>query len=173
MDFDYVMKELSKASPFELYRLKLAIDESLRSEEVLTYFKDRLYPGQIITYLCERENRLIKSRVLKLNRTRLLVQHLDNEEQWNIPYYFVNIDEVDIPKSTSAGRGSLSRSLLKKGDKVGYISRNNHEVYGIVIRLNQKTATVRVVEDGSHWRVPYSMLFPVLEADPVREELDN
>ncbi|WP_291320994.1 hypothetical protein [Desulfonatronospira sp.] len=173
MDFDYVMNELGSASPFELYRLKLAIDASLQSEEVVNYFKDRLYPGQIITYLCSRENRLIRSRILKLNRTRLLVEHLEGKERWNIPYYFVNIDEMDIPKRASSGRGGICKSQLQKGDKVGFIGRNNQEVYGMVIRLNQKTATVQVIEDGSRWRVPYAILIPVLDADPVYEALDH
>lgn len=173
MDFDHVMKQLATASPFELYRLKVAIQQSLESDEVLKYFKERLYPGQFITYLEPRENRLIRAEVLKLNRTRLLVRHVEDNEKWNVPYYFVNIDEIELPKRTSTGRGGLSRSQLSKGDRVGYISRTNKEVYAEVIRLNQKTATVRVFEDGTEWRVPYRFLFPVLDTDVAYSKLEE
>jgi hypothetical protein len=46
------------------------------------------------------------------------------------------------------------------GDAVGYGSRGNEEVYGVVARLSRKTATVRLTT-GNEWRVPYRLLFRV------------
>jgi hypothetical protein len=46
------------------------------------------------------------------------------------------------------------------GDKVGFITRDNIEQYGEVIRLNQKTVTLACNE--GRWRVSYGLLFKIV-----------
>ncbi|MFO8031160.1 MAG: hypothetical protein R6U22_01295 [Desulfohalobiaceae bacterium] len=173
MDFTKIMEQLNQASPFELYRLTQAIYKHLQSEETVALIKSKLVPGQLITYFDGEQNRLIEARVIKLNRSRLLVQHVQDRKKWIIPYYFVNVDNIDPDLKPGPENIGLSKNQLQVGATVGYLDHQNREVYGKVRRLNQKTATVDVIEEGSRWRVPYSMLFPVLETNIVQDKLEN
>ena len=173
MDFNQVMEQLKQASPFELYRLKEAINKHLQDEHIIAQIKRRLTPGQLITYFDREENRLIEARVIKLNRTRVSVQHVHDLRKWNIPYYFVNVDDIDPDMQPGPEKKGLSKNQLQVGATVGYLSCQNREVYAKVLRLNQKTATVEVLADGSKWRVSYSLLFPVLDTNIVQDKLDR
>ena len=57
----------------------------------------------------------------------------------------------------------VQRDSLRVGDSVGYKSRSGREVYGVALKLNCKTATVRLA-DGEQWNVSYGLLFYVIDA---------
>ena len=95
MNFPEILNELEKVSPFELYRVMIMIRQQLERPESIQKIKRHLKTGQEITYFHEAENRLIEAKVIKLNRTRLLVENEHDGEKWNIPYYHVNIDNID------------------------------------------------------------------------------
>ena len=50
------------------------------------------------------------------------------------------------------------------GAKVGFKDKNNNDLFGEVIRLNPKTATVRINEH-CRWLVHYDNLFYVIEGE--------
>ena len=95
MNFSEILNELEQVSPFELYRIMIMIRQQLESPENILKIKRHLKPGQEIAYFDETENRLIEAKVIKLNRTRLLVENEHDGVKWNIPYYYVNIDNID------------------------------------------------------------------------------
>lgn len=66
----------------------------------------------------------------------------------------------------------IPRNSLKVGAPVGFKDKYNNELFGEVIRLNPKTATVKINE-GSNWIVPYQHLFRVIEGgiDELQEHL--
>ena len=162
MDYSGILQALKEASLFDLYRLRAAIDHMLDQPERLDAIRNRLKPGQTITYFDETENRLIEARVIRLKRTRLLVENRHDGQQWNIPFYYVNLDRVDTDIKPISPEVGLDRSRLKVGDKVGFRDRQNNDLYGQVIRLNRKTATIQT-ENSGKWRVAYSFLFPIID----------
>jgi len=168
MDYTQIIENLKKASSFDLYRLQVAISHELESPQRTQATKNRLRLGQEITYFDWSENRLIEAEVIKLRRTRLLVEDKHGGRRWTIPFYWVNIDGIDPGVQTISEELGLDRSQLGVGDRVGFRDRQSNDVYGEVIRLNRKTATI-LVEDGTQWRVAYSLLFPVVESQ-VRAE---
>ncbi|MEA3341551.1 MAG: hypothetical protein U9R15_16425 [Chloroflexota bacterium] len=163
MDYSRIIEELQQASSFDLYRLRVAINQQLESPQRIKEIKSRLKPGQTITYFDSAENRLIEAKVIKLKRTRLLVQNEHDQQRWNIPFYHVNLDSVDTDITLSTKMG-LDRNQLKVGDKIGFRDRQNNDVYGTVIRLNRKTATIST-DDHTKWRVGYGGLYLVLEGE--------
>jgi hypothetical protein len=164
MDYAQTVEDfLKNASLFDLYRLQVAINHALESPQRNQAIRDRLRPGQEITYFDWKENRLIEAKVIELRRTRLLVENKHDGQRWTIPLYWVNVDGIDPGTQTLSEHLGLDRSQLRLGDRVGFKDRQNNDVYGEVIRLNRKTATISV-EDGTQWRVPYSLLFPVVES---------
>ena len=149
---------LEKAALFDLWRLKATIERALEDPRRNEAVRAALRPGQATRYYHAAENREIPCRVVEVRRTRALVRHDHDGKLWNIPFYMFNlagdIDAAARPHQ-QAGRESLG-----VGDAVGYRSRGNEEVYGFVVRLSRKTATVRLTT-GSEWRVPYRLLFHV------------
>jgi hypothetical protein len=164
MDYDRIVAELKDASAFDLYRLQFLINHELENPRRIQEIKSRLRPGQNITYLDWTENRLIEAEVVRLKQTRVLVENKHDGQQWSIPLYYVNLDQVDPDIHIASTRFGLERSQLKVGDRVGYRDRQNNDVYGEIIRLNRKTVTT-LMEDGTEWRVPYSLLFPIIESE--------
>jgi len=107
-------------------------------------------------------NRLVSASVIKLRRTRLLIENQPDKERWSIPFGAVNIEEVETDLRTAAAPQGLERSRLKVRDAVGFRDRQNQDRYGQVLALNPKTATI-LTRDQQRWRVAYQFLFPVID----------
>lgn len=164
MNYSRIVEELQNASPFELYRLKIAISRLLENPEKIEEIRNQLKPGQRITYFDWSENREIAARIIKLKQTRLLVENEGDKQLWNIPFYYVNLAKIDTQIRISSSIFGLDKNQLRIGDRVGFVDQQNNDLYGKVIRLNQKTVTI-VLEDKTKWRVPYRLLFLVIEGD--------
>lgn len=164
MDYSRVIDDLKQASLFDLYRLSIAINQLLENPQRIDEIKRRLNPGQIIRYFDPVENRLIQAKVIRLKRTQLLVENVHNQKEWIIPIYWVNLDEknTDI---TASSKKRLDKSQLKVGEIVGFLDKQNNDVHGEIIRLNQKTATIRT-HMNTEWRVGYGWLYLVIDGEP-------
>lgn len=163
MDYSKIFEELKKASSFDLYRLKVAINQQLDDPARLSEIKRNLKPGQKICYFDETENRLIDAEVIEVMRTRLLVQNIDDQQRWKIPLYFVNLDMVntDIAGPSQIG---LDKSQVKVGDIVGFQDKQHNDVHGKIVLLNPKTATI-LTGENIKWRVSYKLLHLVLDIE--------
>jgi hypothetical protein len=159
-----IVEELQRASLFDLYRLRVTIEHMLDDPRRIEAIKRRLRPGQAVTYFDHTENRSIEAIIIKVKRTRLLVENKHNRERWDIPFYWVNLEEVETDIGVSSGQIGLDKSQVKIGDKVGFLNKQNEELYGEVIKLNRKTAGI-LVEGYQRWRVAYSLLFPVIDGE--------
>jgi len=166
MDYSEIVEELQKASLFDLHRLQVAINRLLENPDRIEEIKRQLRPGQEITYFDATENREIEAIVVKLKRTRVLVEHKRDQQRWNIPLYYVNLERVDTEIKVPSGKVGLDKSQLKVGDRVGFRDKQNNDLYGEVIRLNPKTATIRL-EDNTQWRVSYKLLYSVIEGEQM------
>jgi hypothetical protein len=159
MNYSEILDELNKASLFELYRLNQAIRHSLEDPVRIRNIKNSLKVGQTVEYFDAEQNRLIEARIVKLNRTRLLVKNRHDGTLWDIPYYHINLDHADI--AISGATRKLDRNRLKVGDKVAFKDRKGNELFGEVIKLNQKTAGVLVGK--ARWKVGYSLLSLIID----------
>ena len=164
MDYSKIMEELKQASLFDLYRLSAAITHQLEDPKRINEIKMHLRNGQIISYFDYTENREVKAKVIRLKRTRLLVETVGDKGRWDIPFYWINLDRVDTGFGTSSARKGMEKSQLKVGDMVGFQDKQNNDVYGEVIRLNPKTATI-VTNTNAKWRVGYGLLYLVIDGE--------
>ena len=161
MNYSKILAELNSASLFELYRLEQAIGRSLEDPVRIREIKDSLTVGQDIEYFDAEENRLVEASIIELKRTRALVKNRHDGALWNIPFYHINLDHADV--SISGSTGKLDRNSLKVGDKVAFKDRKGNELFGEVIKLNQKTAGVLV--GTARWKVGYSLLSSIIEGE--------
>ncbi|MEI7847827.1 MAG: hypothetical protein WCK35_18640 [Chloroflexota bacterium] len=165
MDYSNILETLKQASLFDLYRLSVAIDHQLENPQQVAEIRKRLKPGQLIRYFDPTANGLIEATVIELKRTQLLVKNTHDGQRWNIPFYWVNLDEVNTDLNVSPKTG-LDKSQLSVGDIVGFPDRQNNDVFGEVIRLNQKTATIKTTANVE-WRVGYQWLYLVIDGEPA------
>ena len=134
----------------------------LEDPKRITEVKRRLHAGDTVEYLDPVKNRIIPARLIKFQRTKVLVENLEDGEKWSIPYYALNIHGADTSITENVKEG-LGRNEVAVGDQVGFFDRDGNERYCKVIRLNQKTVTLDC--NKQKWRVAYSFLFKVLDLD--------
>lgn len=168
MDYASLLDALGKASLFDLWRLHAAISRALEDPRKNEAIRASLHIGQAVRYFDARENREIPGRVVEIKRSRALIQSEHDQKLWNIPFYMINLRNADV--DVRPGPQKVRRDSLRVGDSVGYRSRAHREVYGVVTKLNRKTATVRLTT-GDEWGVPYHLLFYVLDAQEAAEEI--
>lgn len=171
MNYTAILQELNKASLFDLHRLQSAIYQELLNPNRIEQIKSQLKVGQSISYFDSQSNCLVDAVILQINRTRCLVRNIKDQKSWNLPFYYLNLDNIDTDIKPNKNVVGIPKNSLKIGEIVGYKDRNNNEQYGKVIRLNPKTATVKINEHCT-WLVPYKLLFRVIEgeADEFQEQ---
>jgi len=162
MDYASLLEALSKAPLFDLWRLKTAIARTLEDPRKNEAIRASLRVGQSTHYLDAAGNREISGCIIEIKRSRALIQHYHDKKLWNVPFYMINLQgqDVDVP---AKAHEKVRRDLLRVGDAVGFRDRTNREVYGVVTKLNRKTAAVRLTT-GEQWRVHYDFLFHILDA---------
>ena len=124
MDYTAILEALNKASLFDLHRLQSAIYQELINPVRVEQVKAQLKVGQSISYFDPQANGLIDAVILKIQKTRCLVRNVNDQKNWNIPFYYLNLDGVDTaiqPKPHTTGiakrRAKLSRVLGKRALK--------------------------------------------------------
>ena len=168
MNFSDVLKALSQASAFELYRMRAAIDRVLDEPRWLLAIQARLQIGQPVAYFDARANTLRRGQVLELRRKQVVVLDKDDGRRWLIPYVAINVDGADVEIREQKQQG-LGRNEVAVGEVVGFVDRNQQQRSGRIIRLNDKTVTVHCGQQ--QWRVAYSFLHRVLDSDAIEQNV--
>ncbi len=168
MNFSDVLKALNHASAFELYRMRAAIDRVLDDPRWLLAIQPRLQIGQPVEYFHAQANRLCRGKVLELRRKQALVLDQDDGRRWLIPYAAINLDGADVQIREQKTQG-LGRNEVAIGEVVGFVDRDQRERSGRIIRLNDKTVTLRCGQQ--QWRVAYCFLHRVVDADGIAQNV--
>lgn len=163
INYSHILDQLKDASAFDLHRLRSAIGVMMQEPDRCRKVMTTLVEGQEIEYFEPTENRMIPARVLKIKRTKVLVEHLENDERWNIPCYMINFDRKDTRIVQSKTAVGMNRNELAVGDRVGFRGRNQREEIGQIAKLNPKMAVVQTKE--AKWRVRYEALYPILDVE--------
>ena len=163
INYSHILDQLKNASAFDLHRLRSAIGVMMEEPDRCREVMATLNEGQEIEYFHSTENRMIPARVLKVKRKQVLVEHLENNERWNIPCYMINFDRKDTRIVQSKNVVGMSRNELAVGDWVGFQGRNQKEEIGQIAKLNPKMAVVQTKE--AKWRVRYGALYPILDIE--------
>lgn len=161
VDYNQLLAFLDKASLFEIYRLTTALRNELDKPERIKKVRQQFVEGGRIDYFDKATNTLVSAIVDKKNQKTVSVTNCDDGARWDIRYHMINIASRDITFN-STGRG-LTRDSVKVGDTVGF-NRDGEEIIGRVMRLNQKTVTLRT-SPQQRWRVAYSLLYPVIDGE--------
>jgi len=159
MDFSHIVQELEKASSFDLFRLSSAIDMMLEEPLRMARIKQQLIVGREVEYFDPKTNQLFNAVIVDVRRTRVIVKHVDDGSRWGLPFYYINLNHVDTTIESNVATG-LTRNEIHIGEQLGF-SHEGADVYGTVLRLNPKTVSIST--PGTKWRIPYALLFKVID----------
>jgi len=163
MDYSEIIRVLDKASAFDLYRLRTALDHMIDDPRRIIDIKARLRLGQTVQYFEANSNQVVEAIVEQIKQTRAVVKDTRDGRRWSIPLCAINIHHSDVRINQPQPQG-LSKAEIQVGDRVGFIDQSHIERIATVIRLNQKTVTLES-EEGS-WRVSYPLLHKVVDVEP-------
>ena len=91
-----------------------------------------------ISYFDPQANSLVDAVILKIQITRCLVRNIKDQKSWNLPFYYLNLDNVDADIKPAKNAVGIPKNTLKMGARVGFKDKHNNDLFGEVIRLNQK-----------------------------------
>ena len=173
MDYAQLLEALNNASTFDLFRLNTIIDRELDSPERIRRIRNALTVGQKISYLDTRSNSLHECEIVELKQKRVLVEDFSDRKRWIVPYYMLNVEGADVRVHHQVSKG-LSRHAVAVGDLLGFRDKHGKEHTGRVVRLNPKSVTLDVQEEGRElkWRVSYTLLYRILDGQASRPTED-
>lgn len=167
MNYTDILHEINAASLFDLYRLHVAIGNELDNPKRLVAVKKSLCVGMELSYFHHTDNRSIKAKILELGPKNVIIYDLESQKSYAIPYFMLNLEGIDTTIHDRSGK--LTINNLRVGEAVGF-NHDGEDVIGIIKRLNQKTVTL-ITNAGKRWRVSYSYLYKVHDADSTMEVL--
>jgi hypothetical protein len=167
MNFSELMKPLGEASLFDLFRMKVMIQNIIDDPVRIKELRQSFAVGDTISYFDVQQNSLIEAVVLEKKKKFVLVKNRSDGQIGNIKYYMLNLQgrESDI---LAHGREKLTKNHLKVGDFVGF-DHDGEQTTGSILKLNAKTVSL-ITPNNKRWRVPYGMLFKVLDGETVIED---
>jgi hypothetical protein len=115
MNYTTTLQELNKASLFDLHRLQSAIYQELLNPMRIEQIKTQLKTGQSISYFDPQSNSLIDAVILKIQRTRCLVRNVKDQKSWDLPFYYLNLDNIDADIQPAKNAVGIPKSSLKIG----------------------------------------------------------
>jgi hypothetical protein len=166
MNFSEVLTALNSASAFELFRMRAAIDRVLDEPRWLLAVQSRLRVGQSIDYFDTQSNALRRGQILEMRRKQVVVLDLDDTRRWLLSYAAINLDGADVQIREQPPQG-LGRNEVAVGEVVGFVDRDQQQRSGRVLRLNDKTVTLRC--NNQQWRVAYCFLHRVVESNTIEQ----
>lgn len=165
-DISSILQQAESLSLFELHRLKSAMVRMLEDPQRVARAKCQLRIGMRITYFCCNTNQMLPATITEIHRSTVsIIDHQDGRP-YRLYICCIQLDETIDPYPPTAHQ-RLDRNSLKVGDHVGWHSKLGGEAYGVVEKLNSKSASIKLA-NGARWRVAYSLLFPVVDC-AVRE----
>lgn len=162
MNFTEVMKLLKNASPYDLYRIKVAIQNEIEKPEYIRVIRECFAVGDTVSYFDSDKNLLVDAVVLEKNPKNAVIKNLHDQQRWNIPYYMINLTgkESDIHANH---KEKPTKNNFKVGDCVGF-NNDGQQCIGTIIKRNHKTASL-ITRDNKRWRVGYGLLYKVLDGE--------
>lgn len=168
-----LIEELPMASSAELYQLSWVIEQLLADPRRIVQARMQLHTGQQIRYLHWADGKLRSARVVGMHGDHVAVQDAGYSKAFKVHYAAILADPSDEPVQadhTQVMDESIkptpppevaSRADFRVGHRVTFIDKNLQRRVGLIVRVNQHTATLDC--DGQKWRVAFELLQPLVD----------
>ena len=165
-----MVEALQGASSLQLYQLKASIDGLLADPRRRAQARLNLHLGQTVRFVDFRDGQMRSGKVVALKATQATVIEQGNQRSWKLPFVAVQgLTEAERraeqapyeppPEPVSA---ATPLRAFQRGDTVTFEASDGRAINGVIVRINQRTATIGT-GDGKSWRVSFELLRHVLD----------
>jgi hypothetical protein len=159
---------LSQASSLELFQLNTLIERMLADPRRIIAVRTNMHLGQTVRFLDWRDGQMRNGRVVAMGDAKVTLHEEGTRVEWKLPYTAVEPPQTTGStaakplQSKAAAQLKPGRDDFRCGEKVSFEDKYLKTQVGIVVRINQRTATVDT-GDGHSWRVGFPLLRHVLD----------
>jgi hypothetical protein len=168
-----LIEELPMASSAELYQLRWVIEQLLADPRRIVQVRAKLHTGQQVQYLHWADGRLRSARVVGMHGDHVAIQDAGHSKAFKVHYAAILTEPASAPAEGGPTPADVeltrptpppevaARADLHVGNRVTFIDKNLQHRVGLILRVNQHTATLDC--DGQKWRVAFELLRPLVE----------
>jgi hypothetical protein len=165
-----MLDALEGASSLQLYQLKAIIDGMLADPRRGLAARASLHLGQTVRFVDFRDGQMRKGKIVAFKDTQATVVEEGTKRNWKILCVAMQGYTDADRREGAAGYEPPPEPVVaptpgrefQRGDTVTFEDRNGRGITGVVVRINQHTATIGI-GDGTTWRVPFGMLRRVVD----------
>ena len=165
-----MIEALEDASSFQLYQLKALIEGMLADPRRGIAARANLHLGQPVQFIDFRDGQMRRGKIIAMRDTQATVLEEGTRRTWKIPCLAMQSDHAAGRRDEQAAyepppepaRATTRAREFQRGDTVTFADRDGHNITGVIVRINQRTATLGT-SDATTWRVPFHVLRHVLE----------
>ena len=165
-----MFEALEGASSLQLYQLKAVIEAMLADPRRGIAARAKLHLGQSVQFVDFRDGQLRLGKIIAMRDTQATVLEEGTKRTWKIPclsmHAYAGTERRDEqapyePPPEPVAAPTQARNF-QRGDTVTFEDREGRNITGVIVRINQRTATLGT-GDGGTWRVPFHALRHVLD----------
>ncbi|SFP50465.1 hypothetical protein SAMN05216567_1324 [Variovorax sp. OK605] len=158
---------LNRATSLELFQLSAIIERMLADPRRIIAVRTNMNLGQMVRFLDWRDGQMRNGKVVAMKDTQVTLHEEGTRREWKLPYAAVEPPSPASATASTPTRPAPLKSMPARGDfrcgeKVSFDDKYLQPQVGIVVRINQRTATVDT-GNGHSWRVPFHMLRQVFD----------
>ena len=167
-----MIEALEGASSLQLYQLKALIEGMLADPRRGIKARASLHLGQPVQFVDFRDGQKRRGKITAMRDTQATVPEEGTKRTWKIPCLATQgYPEADRrgeqaqyePPPEPVTTATNAREF-QRGDTVTFDDRDGRNTNGVIVRINQRTATIGTgTAAGGTWRVPFQMLRHVLD----------
>lgn len=166
-----LIEDLPMASSAELYQLSWVIEQLLADPRRIVQARADLHTGQQVQYLHWDDGKMRAARVVAMKDRRVTVFDEASRTHFTLPYAAIVTTPPSEPDNDGANAAVhakptpppeiASRADFRVGNRVSFTDRNLEHRVGLIVRINQRTATLDC--DGQTWRIGFGLLRPLVD----------
>ena len=165
-----MMEALEGASSLQLYQLKALIEGMLADPRRGIAARANLHLGQPVQFVDFRDGQMRRGKIIGMRDTQATVLEEGTKRTWKIPCLAMQGYNGAQPRGEEAPyepppeptNATTRAREFQRGDTVTFSDRDGRNITGVIVRINQRTATLGT-GDGETWRVPFHVLRHVLD----------
>ena len=167
-----MIEALEGASSLQLYQLKALIEGMLADPRRGIAARASLHLGQPVQFVDFRDGQMRRGKIIAMKDTQATVLEEGTKRTWKIPCVAMQGytdaerrgEQAPYEPPPEPVTAATRAREFQRGDTVTFDDRDGRGITGVIVRINQRTATIGTGSaHGGTWRVPFHMLRHVLD----------
>ncbi len=167
-----MIEALDGATSLQLYQLKAVIEGMLADPRRGMAARASLHLGQAVQFVDFRDGQMRRGKIIAMRDMQATVLEEGTKRTWKIPCVAMQGytdaerrgEQAPYEPPPEPVTAATKARAFQRGDSVTFEDRDGRGITGVIVRVNQRTATIGTgTPDDGTWRVPFHMLRHVLD----------